>query len=128
MELRNIAERLNEAGARAFACVSMNEGRLEKALSIGGRIFVGTVGCFAVMALITTGADAVTVESLRQPITDLKSEIFSWMKVAEMASVAVGGVFSIMKQSLTPFGIGAGACAGIHFGDKWIGDGSGALI
>lgn len=121
-------ENLNELGARVFAGVVMNEEWLEKASLIGNRVFVGTVASVALMALVTTGADAVTVESLRQPITDLKSEIFSWMKVAEISSVAVGGVFSIMKQSLLPFGLGAGTCAGIHFGDKWIGDGSGALI
>jgi hypothetical protein len=46
----------------------------------------------------------------------------------KIAAVATGSAFAVMKQSLTPFGVGAGITAGIHFFDKFIGDGSGALI
>lgn len=72
--------------------------------------------------------DALTVDSLRAPMQDLKKEVFSWMFAIKIASAAVGGAFSLAKQSLTPFGVGAGIAAGIHFFDKWLGDGSAALI
>ena len=73
-------------------------------------------------------AHAISVDSLRAPMQDLKKEVFSWMFAVKIASAAVGGAFALAKQSLTPFGVGAGIAAGIHFFDKWIGDGSAALI
>ena len=86
---------------------------------------------FLVLILISLGISdvyAITVDTLRAPMQDLKKEVFSWMFAVKIASAAVGGVFALAKQSLTPFGVGGGIAAGIHFFDKWIGDGAGALI
>ncbi len=88
-------------------------------------------GYFFLLAFVIYGisdAHAISVDSLRAPMQDLKKEVFSWMFAVKIASAAVGGAFALAKQSLTPFGVGAGIAAGIHFFDKWIGDGSAALI
>lgn len=71
---------------------------------------------------------AVSVDALRAPMQNLKTEVFSWLFAIKIAAAAVGGAFSLMQQSLTPFGVGAGIAAGIHFFDKYIGDGSAMLI
>ena len=78
--------------------------------------------------LLISDGHAISVESIKAPMQDLKKEVFSWMFAVKIASAAVGGAFALAKQSLTPFGVGAGIAAGIHFFDKWIGDGSAALI
>jgi hypothetical protein len=50
------------------------------------------------------------------------------MFAIKTTAVVVGSVFAIMKQSVTPFGIGAGIFAGAQFFDTIIGDGAAALI
>jgi len=82
-------------------------------------------------ALSVCSADslqAVPLDSLRAPMTALKTEMWSYMFPVKIAAALVGGVMSLAKQSLTPFGIGAGIAAGIQFFDGVIGDGSAALI
>lgn len=71
---------------------------------------------------------AIPVEALKAPMQDLKKEIFSWMMAVKIIAVAVGAVVSVAKQSIMPFGIGAGITTGIHFFDKILGDASGALL
>lgn len=83
-----------------------------------------------VYGLMTEPAFAVTVDSLKEPIKELKKEIFGgWMMAAKIISAAAGLIFSIFRLNLLPFGIGAGISVGIHFIDKWLGEGAdGALI
>jgi hypothetical protein len=71
---------------------------------------------------------ALELVSLQEPMKGLKKEVFSWMFGVKIAAVAVGSAFAIMKQSLVPFGVGAGITAGIQFFDKLIGDGAAVLI
>ncbi len=85
------------------------------------------VGCF----LILDPSLAVTVEALKEPISNLKSEIFgAWMVAVKIAAMAVGIVLSAFKGSLAPFGIGAGLSMGIHLYDLYLGEdiAAGALI
>lgn len=79
---------------------------------------------------VTEPAFAVTIEKLQDPIKELKKEIFGgWMIAVKIISAAVGLIISIFRLSLMPFGIGAGLSVGIHFIDKWLGNGAdGALI
>lgn len=85
----------------------------------------GFIYCF-----VTEPAFAVTIEKLQDPIKELKKEIFGgWMIAVKIISAAVGLIISIFRLSLMPFGIGAGLSVGIHFIDKWLGNGAdGALI
>ena len=71
---------------------------------------------------------AVELAGLKEPMKALKTEVFSWMFAVKIAAVAVGGAFAVVKQSVVPFGVGAGITAGIHFFDKFIGDGAAVLI
>ena len=86
----------------------------------------------AVLLIASTLIDhsyAITVDSLKEPMKGLKSEMFDgWMFGAKIVACVAGVGFTIFKQSLAPFGIGAGVGAGIHFWDKWIGNGDAALI
>ena len=85
--------------------------------------------CLTVLVLFTVDSlQAVPLNSLRAPMTALKTEMWSYMFPIKMAAAIVGGVMSLAKQTLTPFGIGAGIAAGIQFFDGVIGDGSAALI
>jgi len=88
--------------------------------------------CFAICLLILFSSfnecNALSIEALKVPMGDLKKEVFSWMFAVKIAAVAVGGAFAVVKQSVVPFGVGAGITAGIHFFDKFIGDASGVLI
>ena len=69
------------------------------------------------------------VQELRAPMQTLKTDIFTgWMWGIKVIAVAVGSIFAVMHQSITPFGIGAGIGAGIHFFDAYLGDGAAALI
>lgn len=90
-------------------------------------LFLGAVSLVVLMG----GCDAafaISVESLRAPMGELKSEVFSWLFAVKIAAVAVGSTFAVVKQSITPFGVGAAIGMGIHFFDKHIGDAAGALI
>jgi len=69
------------------------------------------------------------VEDLRAPMQALKTNIFTgWMWGIKVVAVAVGSIFAVVQQSITPFGIGAGIGAGIHFFDTYLGDGGAVLI
>jgi len=79
--------------------------------------------------LLQTSEAHAVVDSLRAPMQALKTNIFTgWMWGVKVIAVAVGSIFAIMHQSITPFGIGAGIGAGIHFFDTYLGDGAAALI
>ena len=71
---------------------------------------------------------AIQSDTLRAPLQGIKREVFSYMFAIKVAAVVVGSVFALMKQSLGPFGIGAGIFAGAQFFDTVIGDGAAALI
>ena len=80
------------------------------------------------VGLLSTNAFGISVDELKAPMQDLKKEAFSWMFAVKVAAGVMGAAFSVARQSITPFGIGAGVVAGIHFFDKYIGDGSALLI
>ena len=80
------------------------------------------------MSLFPDLCHAISVDALRVPLQEFKAETFSWMFGVKVAFVAAGAVMSAAKMSLTPFGIGAGAFAGMHLMEKYIGDGASALI
>ena len=92
--------------------------------------FLLMIGAFFVICLFTDPTWAVTVEKLQEPIKDLKKEIFGgWMVALQICAAAMGILLSIFRGSLAPFGIGGGITMGIHFLDKYLGDGSsGAFI
>ncbi len=71
---------------------------------------------------------AIPLETLREPMKKMKKEVWSYMYVIKVAATVVGGVFSVLQQSLLPLGVGAGITAGITFFDEVVGDGSTALI
>lgn len=78
--------------------------------------------------IISAQAFGISVDSLKSPMQDLKKEAFSWMFAVKVAAGVMGAALSVARQSVTPFGIGAGVVAGIHFFDKFIGDGSSMLL
>ena len=91
----------------------------------------GYVACYTLLAFYLTSPElqaAISVGELKVPMKELKEEVFSWLFAIKVAAAAVGGAFSLVQQSLTPFGVGAGIAAGIHFFDKYIGDGSTMLL
>ncbi len=91
----------------------------------------GYVTCYTLLAFYLTSPElqaAISVGELKVPMKELKEEVFSWLFAIKVAAAAVGGAFSLVQQSLTPFGVGAGIAAGIHFFDKYIGDGSTMLL
>ncbi len=95
------------------------------------RILFFLMGCAFLFILFSTDAAfAVEIDKLKDPIKDLKKEIFGgWMMVVKIGAAATGIILSAFRGSLAPFGIGAGIGAGTHFLDKWLGDGAaGALI
>lgn len=71
---------------------------------------------------------AIPLESLREPMQNMKKEVWSYMFVIKVAAAVGGAVFSVVQQSLMPLGLGAATSAGIHFFDGMIGDGAAALI
>lgn len=83
---------------------------------------------FMLLLFVSTEVYGISVDALKVPMGDLKKEVFGWMFGVKVMAVAVGGAFALAKQSLMPFGVGAGITAGIHFFDKFIGDASAALI
>ena len=81
--------------------------------------------------MVVTFADqlqAIQSDTLRAPLQGIKREVFSYMFAIKVAAVVVGSAFALMKQSLAPFGVGAGIFAGAQFFDTVIGDGAAALI
>jgi predicted RecA/RadA family phage recombinase len=91
---------------------------------MGTYVLVGGLVTYA----ITDTAWAIGAEDLKVATAALKKEVFDWLFVIKIAAVAVGSAFAVAKQSLTPFGIGAGIAAGVQFFNTAIGDGSAALL
>ena len=86
---------------------------------------------FLMCSLFFTGsAWAVTVVELADPIRGLKTQIFGgWMMAIKIVAAAIGLIFSLVRGSLAPAGLGVGLAIGIHFFSAWLGDGAaGALI
>jgi hypothetical protein len=89
---------------------------------------VALLAVSACYILETTEAYAVAGD-LRAPMTALKTTIFGgWLWGVKVVAVAVGSAFAVAQQTITPFGIGAGIGAGIHFFDAYLGDGGAILI
>lgn len=87
--------------------------------------------CGAIIAggfLLSSDAFGISTTELKEAMQNLKTEAFSWMFAVKIAAGVVGAAFSVARQSVTPFGIGAGVVAGIHFFDKYIGDGASLLL
>ena len=78
----------------------------------------------------TESAVAVTVVELADPIRGLKTQIFGgWMMAIKIVAASIGLIFSLVRGSLAPAGLGVGLAIGIHFFNAWLGDGAaGALI
>ncbi len=88
-----------------------------------------TIFALATICLaFSSSLDAVPVDTLRAPMQAMKKEVWSYMFPIKVASVVVGAAFSLMRQSMMPFGVGAGITTAIHFFDSVLGDGSAALI
>lgn len=83
-----------------------------------------------VWCVVDSPAFAVTIDTLKEPIKDFKSEIFGgWLGAVKIAAFAGGLVMSVARFTFAPAVTGIVATAGIHFFDKYLGDGAtGALI
>ena len=80
------------------------------------------------MVAFSDQLSAIQSDTLRAPLQNVKKEVWSYMFAVKAAAVVVGAAFALIKQSLAPFGIGAGIFGGIQFFDTVLGDGSAALI
>ncbi len=88
------------------------------------------VGGFLITIVMISPSFGVTVEALKAPITTLKTNIFNgWMMPVQIVGMASSIVFSYMKQSLVPVGMGVGGVVSLNFFDGYLGDGAaGAVI
>ena len=84
------------------------------------------VVCLLIFSMSDTFA--IQTDALKDPMKTLKKEAFDWAFALKIAAGLLGSVTALMKQSLTPFGIGLGAMAGLSFFDVYIGTGDAALI
>jgi hypothetical protein len=80
------------------------------------------------VGLLSTEAFGISVQALKAPMVALKKEAFDWMFAVKVAAGVMGAAFSVARQSITPFGIGAGVVAGIQFFDTYLGDGQALLL
>lgn len=87
-------------------------------------------GVALITCVVCSPAFAVTIDTLKEPIKDFKSEIFGgWLGAVKIAAFAGGLVMSVARFTFAPAVTGIVATAGIHFFDKYLGDGAtGALI
>lgn len=70
----------------------------------------------------------VSVESLKEPVKNLKETIFNgWMWVPKIGAAVGGCLMAVYNQSIMPMATGAGVGLGIHFYDLYI-KADGALI
>ena len=85
---------------------------------------------FIALIIVISPSFGMTVETLKAPVKALKADIFGgWMVPVQIGGIVAAIIFSFAKQSLLPFGIGAGTVAGINFFDSYLGTAaSGALI
>lgn len=126
--LSRVADAYHHVGARSLVVAQDLDEKVGAFLHQYKGILCAGVVVLASMALIDV-SHAITVDSLKAPIVELKKEMFDgWMFVAKIAACVAGVGFTIAKQSLAPFGVGGAVGAGIHFWDKWLGDGSGAIV
>ncbi len=95
--------------------------------SYNRRLYCGIILIFMFL-IISSNLPLSAETAVKDSLNTLKKEVFSWLFAVKVASVAVGSVFAVAKQSLMPFGIGAGIAVGIQVFDKVIGEASGALI
>lgn len=88
------------------------------------------LGGILITIVMTSPSFGVTVDTLKVPITTLKTNIFNgWMMPVQIIGMASSIVFSFIKQSLVPVGMGVGGIVALNFFDGYLGDGaSGALI
>lgn len=89
-------------------------------------IFFLCVVCLLIVSM--PDSFAIQTDALKDPMKTLKKEAFDWAFALKISAGLIGTVTSIMKQSLTPFGIGLGSMAGLSFFDSYIGTGDAALI
>ncbi|WP_010303943.1 hypothetical protein [Candidatus Odyssella thessalonicensis] len=121
-------DRAREIGVRSFVFLQKHEAVVEKLVSFNRSFFYVTVGLMVALSMIDC-ADAITVQSLKAPIQELKKEIFGgWMFVVQIISAVGGIVISVIAQSLKPLGWGGATAVTAHFYDKYIGDGKSGLI
>ena len=80
------------------------------------------------MVAFSDQLSAIQSDTLRAPLQNVKKEVWSYMFAVKTTAVVVGSIFAVVKQSIMPFGIGAGIFAGTQFFDTLIGDGAGAMI
>lgn len=126
--LSKVAESYQHLGAKSLVVTQHLDKNIGVFLHQHKNILCAGVVVLSSIALIDA-SHAITVASLKDPIVDLKKEVFEgWMFIAKIAACAAGVGFTIFKQSLAPFGIGGAVGAGIHFWDTWLGDGSGAIV
>ena len=93
------------------------------------RTCVVVILAFAVFYVFEINEAHAVTQELQPAMQNLKENIFDgWLWAVKIVAVAVGSAFAIAHQSLTPFGIGAGIGAGIHFFGVYLGDGSTMLI
>ena len=93
------------------------------------RVFLAVIGSYLLLTYTSDPAFAVTVEALKEPIKEFKTEVFDWMAGAKILGLVGGLVMAIFRFSAAPALTGVGVTAGIHFFDKYLGDGAaGALI
>ena len=99
--------------------------KVNKRVAMGAMLIAGIV-----MASICDITLAVEVADLAAPIRTLKTQIFGgWMMAIKIIAAAIGLIFSLVRGSLAPAGLGVGLAIGIHFFNAWLGDGAaGALI
>lgn len=86
------------------------------------------LGLTTLVLLNVDSLQAVGVADLRVPMQAMKTEVWSYLFPIKVAAVVVGSAIALTKQSLMPFGVGAGIGAAIQFFDSVLGDGSAALI
>ena len=77
--------------------------------------------CFLGSTLLLEPGLAMTVDTLKAPLEEVRKELFgTWMMAVKVGSGVSGIVFSVARGSLIPLGMGVGLSAGIHLYDKYL--------
>ena len=78
-------------------------------------------GCFLGSTLLLDPSLAMTVDTLKAPLEEVRKELFgTWMMAVKVGAGVSGIVFSVARGSLIPLGIGVGLSAGIYLYDKYL--------
>ncbi len=87
-------------------------------------------GCFLGSSLLLDPSLAMTVETLKAPLEEVRKEIFgTWMMAVKVGAGVSSIAMSVARGSLIPLGIGVGLSSGIYLYEKFLEkDISGALI